>query len=118
MSCWLCGHEKDNAHHLGCARIAHPDLTESQAARAGLIAAPRGKEPAIKDKTEVLKEGSMTTVPQGPEGNEDDDEDFPPAEGGETVEQCEYDDCDNPKKSNHPRAKYCVTHSDPKNRKE
>lgn len=41
-----------------------------------------------------------------------------PAALGETVEQCEYGECGNPKYSSHPRVKFCETHRDPKNRKE
>jgi hypothetical protein len=53
----------------------------------------------------------MTTVPE-------DDGDEPPAKGGETVEQCEFEGCESPKYSTSPRAKYCAGHKDPKNRKE
>lgn len=111
MTCWLCGNEKDGSHHLGCARIALPDLTQAEAAEIGLSAKPPVKERPVKTKTEVLKPGSMTTVPE-----EGDDEKA--AEGGETVGQCEYDGCTNMKFSASPRAKYCEEHRDPKNRKE
>ena len=111
MSCWLCGHEKKDAHHLGCARIVLPDLTEAQAMGMGLIGRPKGKVEPPAPKVEVLKPGSMTTVPE-------DEEDETPAKGGETVEQCEYDGCTNPKFSASARAKYCAVHRDPKNRKE
>jgi hypothetical protein len=110
VSCWLCGHEKDKAHHLGCARIANPDLTPSDAQGAGLIAAPKEKKRAPQPKVEVLKEGTMTTEPVG--------EDEPVQEPEESVATCGYPGCDNPKKSDHPRTKYCEEHSDPKNRKE
>lgn len=98
MSCFLCGREKAGSHHLGCAVIAHPSLTPAQAVAAGLLAAPvvADEKPEI---VEVLKEGSMTTVPQA-------------------NAQCEFGDCDNPKYSDSSRAKYCEDHRDPKNRKE
>lgn len=111
MSCWLCGHEEKGRHHLGCARQANPVLTIDMAVEAGLIAMPAGAEKTEPDKVEVLKDGSMTTVPE-------DNGDEPPARGGETVEGCEFAGCDNPKYSTSPRAKYCAEHKDPKNRKE
>lgn len=104
MSCWLCGNEKDNAHHLGCMRIAVPDLTPEVAIEAGLMPAPKGEKKPPKPKTEVLKDGSMTTVPVDEEPEE--------------ASTCEYDGCTNPKFSDSPRAKYCEEHRDPKNRKE
>lgn len=111
MSCFLCGHEEENRHHLGCARIARPDLTVKVAQAEGLIATPKAKEEAPEPKVEVLKPGSMTTVPE-------DDGDEPPAKGGETVEACDFEGCDNPKYSSSPRAKWCDEHKDPKSRKE
>lgn len=108
MSCSLCGHEEEGRHHLGCVRITHPDVTDKVLREAGLLA-PLPSEPKAKpDKVEVLREGSMTTEPV--------EEDEPPAEGGETVEQCEVEGCDNPKYSASARAKYCADHKDPKNR--
>lgn len=96
MSCYLCGHEE--THHLGCVRGVHPGLSESDLVRLGLMAAP-AKEVVAPEYVEVLKEGSMTTVPQ-------------------TVAGCEFEGCDNPKYSDHARVKYCEEHRDPKNRKE
>lgn len=97
MSCFLCGHEEARSHHLGCLRAVHPDLTKEMAAKAGLIA-PFVVKKVAPDKVEVLKEGTMTTVP--------------------VDTACEVEDCDNPKYSDHPRVKYCEDHKDPKNRKE
>jgi len=108
MACWLCGHEEEGRHHLGCARIMVPDLTPQQAAKAGWIMAPELEKDPEPAQVEVLKEGSMTTVPE---------EDIP-AQGGETVGQCEVEGCENPKYSSSARAKYCADHKDPKNRKE
>lgn len=99
MSCFLCGREKKGSHHLGCPRIAYPDLTKAQAIKAGLLAAPAevDEEPEV---VEVLKENSMTTVPEA------------------STQACEVKGCDNPKYSDSPRTKYCEEHRDPKNRKE
>lgn len=108
MSCSLCGHEEEKRHHLGCARIANPGISDHVLREAGLLAPLRAKAQAPESVVEVLKEGSMTTVPE---------EDVP-AGPGETVEQCDFDGCDNPRKSAHARAKWCETHSDPKNRKD
>ncbi len=74
----------------------------------GLIGPRKGIKKYEPDKTEVLVPGSMTTVP----------EEDAPAESGETVGQCEHAGCESPKFSASPRAKYCATHKDPKNRKE
>lgn len=93
---------------MGCARAAIPALTVDQAVGMGLMAMPEGAEPPPIPRTEVLKPGTMQTVPE---------EDIP-AGPGETVEQCEFPDCDNPKYSTSPRAKWCAGHKDPKNRKE
>lgn len=106
MSCWLCGHEKNNAHHLGCARIYRPNLTQDEAVEEGLLPAPQEEEKAPEPHVEVLKEGTMTTVP------EEKDEDEP------DVAECEVEGCHNPKYSDSPRTKYCEEHKDPKNRKE
>ncbi len=111
MSCWLCGHESKRSHHLGCLRLALPSLTVDQAVEAGLMAAPKGADAPASPRVEVLKPGSMTTVPA-------DTGEEPPATGGETVGQCEFSGCDNPKYSASPRAKWCEGHKDPKNRKE
>jgi hypothetical protein len=77
------------------------------------MAAPPEEEKAPKPNTEILKDGSMTTVPE-----DEDNGDEEPAKGGETVEKCEFDGCTKPKYSTSPRAKYCAEHKDPKNRKE
>jgi len=107
VSCWLCGNEKNNTHHLGCMRVLVPDLTLHRAVELGLVAAPADFELPPEPNTEVLKEGSMTTVP------------LEEAEGdGTVVGVCEYGDCENLKFSDSPRAKYCEEHRDPKNRKE
>lgn len=98
MSCYLCGHE--STHNLGCVLAAHPDLSRADLIRLGFMAVP-ADEVTQPEHVEVLKEGSMTTVPEG-----------------ETVGQCEFEGCDNPKYSNHSRVKFCETHRDPKNRKE
>lgn len=111
MSCWLCGHDKKDAHHLGCARIYRPNLTIDEAVGEGLLAAPPEAEKAPKPNTEVLKEGTMTTVP------EDDDEPDKDEQKSD-VGECEFKDCHNPKYSDSPRTKYCEEHKDPKNRKE
>lgn len=96
MSCYLCGHE--STHNLGCVLASHPDLTPNDLFRLGFMPAPKVLvEP--EERVEVLKEGSMTTVPQAVAG-------------------CEFGDCDNPKYSDHPRVKFCEEHRDPKNRKE
>jgi len=105
--CFLCGCES-GSHHLGCAAAVLPDLTPEAALRLGLIGPPKKILKHEPDVVEVLKEGSMTTVPE---------EDVP-AGPGETVGQCDFDGCDNPRKSAHARAKWCETHSDPKNRKD
>lgn len=96
MSCYLCGSE--GGHHLGCFRVEIPTLTREQAVQRGLIAPPPGYKAPEPDKVEVLKEGTMTTVP--------------------VDTSCEHEGCDNPKYSDHPRVKYCEDHKDPKNRKE
>jgi hypothetical protein len=97
VSCFLCGREGKDSHHLGCPKIGWPTLTKEQAVEAGLL--PR---PVVKEKkpevVEVLKEGSMTTEP--------------------VSTACEFEGCDNPKYSDHARAKFCEEHRDPKNRKE
>lgn len=111
MACFLCGHEKKGSHHLGCVRIQFPELTKAQAAEAGLIAPMVVMAEPEPDVVEVLKPGTMTTEPPA----EDDDE---PAQGGETVGQCEVEGCENHKYSASARAKYCADHRDPKNRKE
>lgn len=111
MSCSLCGHEEEGRHHLGCVRIHHPDVSDKVLIEAGLLASPVPEKAAPEPEVEVLKEGSMTTVPED-SGTE------PPAEGGETVEPCEFPSCDNPKYSASARAKWCEAHKDPKNRKE
>lgn len=97
MSCFLCGHEKEGSHHLGCQKIIEPGLTKGQAQLLGLMPTPKVTE-APQSRTEVLKEGSMTTVP--------------------VDTTCGHEGCDNPKYSDHPRVKYCEDHKDPKNRKE
>ncbi len=97
MSCWLCGHESETSHHLGCVRALNPGLKPWQAAEEGLIPPPELPEDPIPDEVEVLREGSMTTVKPG---------------------TCAFPQCDKPKKSDHPRVKYCEVHADPKNRKE
>jgi hypothetical protein len=106
VSCFLCGHEKDGSHHLGCARIFRPNLTKEEAVNEGLLSGPKEKPKVRETKTEVYSEGSMTpkTVVETEAG---------PDEG-----TCEYDNCHNPKYSDHPRVKYCEEHKDPKNRKE
>ena len=111
MSCWLCGHEKEKSHHLGCARIALPELEKWQAVEMGLLAPSDELKPAAPDVVEVLKPGTMSTEPV-------DNGDETPAKGGETVGQCEFAGCDNPKYSASHRAKWCEAHRDPKNRKE
>lgn len=108
MSCFLCGHEEEDRHHLGCARISRPNLTRKVAEEEGLIAPESKPDGPPKPKTEVLKEGTMTTVP------EEDVEDEEVLE----VSTCEYEGCDNPKYSDSPRAKWCEDHKDPKSRKE
>lgn len=98
MSCYLCGHE--STHYLGCVRAVRPDLSQADLVKLGFMPAPPvAEEP--DERVEVLKPGSMTTVPEG-----------------ETVSQCEFGDCENPKYSNHSRVKFCEEHRDPKNRKE
>ncbi len=104
MSCWLCGNEKKDSHHLGCMRIAVPSLTRKVAIEAGLLAPDPTAKEAAPSKVEVLKEGSMTTVPE--------------EEAEVEVSTCDYDGCPNKKYSDHPRVKYCEEHKDPKNRKE
>lgn len=96
MSCYLCGHEE--THNLGCVLGAHPELTPKDLVRLGFMAAPVEVE-APSEHVEVLKEGSMTTVP-------------------EDAATCEFGDCQNAKYSNHSRVKFCEEHRDPKNRKE
>lgn len=104
MSCFLCGHEKDGSHHLGCVAILKPDLTMGEAAVLGLIAPPDEPEEPAESVVEVVVEGKTDSVPVHAEMV--------------TVGQCELDECDNPKYSDHPRVKYCEAHKDPKNRKE
>ena len=104
--CFLCGN--DEGHYLGCAAAVLPGLTREAAYELGLIGPPKKIKSYAPDEVEILRPGSMTTVPE---------EDVP-AEPGETVGQCEFVGCGNPKKSAHARAKWCETHSDPKNRKE
>lgn len=103
MSCWLCGNEDEGRHHLGCARVDNPGLTEEEAADKGLLPAPQAPAEAEPDKVEVLKEGTMTTEP---------------VDSDTSVATCEVEGCDNPKYSDSPRTKYCEDHRDPKNRKE
>lgn len=110
MNCYLCGRD-EGRHHLGCALIESPGLTEDEAIEKGLLPPKAAPEPRGRERAEILKPGSMTTVPE-------DDGGEPPAKGGETVEGCEFAGCDNPKYSTSPRAKYCAEHKDPKNRKE
>lgn len=98
MSCFLCGHDEEGRHHLGCMRPVVPHLTEGMAVEMGLLPRPRGKEVPVPAQVEVLVEGSMTTVP--------------------VSNSCGFEGCDNPKFSDSPRAKYCEEHRDPKNRKE
>lgn len=76
-----------------------PGLNEKSAYDLGLIGPPRGIKAFVPDKVEVLREGSMTTVPE------------------DEADACTFGDCDNPR-IDHPRAKYCEAHKDPKNRKE
>ena len=102
--CFLCGN--DQGHHLGC--VAALGVTEAGARAAGLLPRAKGAKAVPEPIVEVLVPGSMTTVPA----------DEAPAGVGETVGQCEHGDCDNPKYSASPRAKYCADHKDPKNRKE
>jgi len=102
VSCSLCGHEEEKRHHLGCARIANPGISDHVLREAGLLAPLRAKAQTPESVVEVLKEGSMTTVP----------------EGEVEVSICDFDGCDNPKYSDSPRAKYCEGHKDPKNRKD
>lgn len=97
MSCFLCGREGVNSHHLGCAKIYYPNLTKDQAVQAGLLAAPTKKAPVV-EHVEVLREGSMQT--------------------DVVSTTCQFGECDNPKYSDHPRVKFCEEHRDPKNRKE
>lgn len=97
MSCFLCGHETTGSHHLNCPRIAHPDMEPWRAIELGLLPRPEAEE-VPREYVEVLKEGSMTTVP--------------------VDNSCEHGSCDNPKYSDHPRVKFCEDHRDPKNRKE
>lgn len=111
MSCWLCGHEKNDAHHLGCARIYRPNLTKQEAVDEGLMQAPAEEDKAPEPNTEVLKEGTMTTVPEEKEKGEKEDD-------KSEIAECEVKDCHNPKYSDSPRTKYCEEHKDPKNRKE
>lgn len=106
MNCWLCGHET-GGHHMGCMRAAWPALTVDMAVEMGLMEMPKGAEVPAEPKVEVLKEGTMQTVPETRE-----------PDGGTDVSVCEFGDCDNPKYSDSPRAKYCEEHKDPKNRKE
>ena len=80
------------------ARI--PGLTKAAARAAGLLPQlpkPVGFEPTVE---EVVVEGKTDSVPVA------------------AVGACEHGECDNPKKSNHPRVKYCEQHADPKSRKE
>lgn len=98
MSCWLCGHEEEARHHLGCARVDYPDLERWQAFEAGLIGPSNDIKEIEPDRVEILREGSMETVP--------------------VSNTCEFGSCDNPKYSDSPRTKYCDDHRDPKNRKE
>lgn len=104
--CFLCGN--DQGHHLGCMVALVPSLAEDAAREAGLLPPAPRPSGAPEPVVEVLREGTMTTVP----------EEEIPAKGGGTVEQCEHDDCENPKYSASARAKYCAEHRDPKNRKE
>lgn len=98
MSCFLCGHEDKNSHHLGCMVAATPSLTPEMAVRLGFMAPPPGEVVVPEPIVEVLREGTLSTVP--------------------VASGCEFGDCDNPKYSDSPRAKYCEDHKDPKNRKE
>jgi hypothetical protein len=102
----MCG--SDQGHHLGCAVASVPGLTPAAARAAGLLPAAKVALGPPEPLVEVLLPGSMTTVPE---------EDLP-AKGGETVEQCEFGECESPRFSSSPRAKYCTVHKDPKNRKE
>ena len=95
MSCYLCGHEE--THHLGCVLGVRPDLTQADLIKLGFMPKPPEKE-SPPEHIEILKEGSMTTVPAS--------------------NSCEFTGCDNPKYSDHPRVKFCEEHRDPKNRKE
>lgn len=108
--CFLCGQEEP-AHHLGCVKALKPDITMDEAVELGLY--PKAAREAVAQQTiaEVYHEGSMTpeVVVEDPEGD---------TAGTGEIEQCEFGDCENPKASNSPRAKYCAEHKDPKNRKE
>lgn len=113
MTCFLCGRE-DGYHHLGCAVGAEPELTESEAIERHLLPpkpAVQAEEPSV---VEVLKEGSMTTVPVEEEVEEI--EEIPLED--KTSDMCEFATCNNPKWSSDPRAKWCEEHRDPKSRKE
>lgn len=96
MSCYLCGHEE--THHLGCVRAIRPDFSPDDLIKLGFMPAP-SEELEVVERVEVLKPGSMTTVPAD-------------------AAECEFGECNNPKYSDHPRVKFCEEHRDPKNRKE
>lgn len=125
MSCTLCGREAEGdrqSHYMGCARIAEPELTDAEAIDRGLLAVQEDPEPPTENR-EILKEGSMTTVPEdetwdGKEYNPAESGDDSEEEGNADIPDCEYPECSNPKASDHPRAKWCEHHKDPKNRKE
>lgn len=113
MTCWLCGHEDEGRHHLGCYRASNPNLTQEVAVELGLLPRPTPDKEPEPDKVEILKEGSMTTVLADETGHTEGVATIAPGDDG-----CEYEDCEEPKYSDHPRVKYCEVHKDPKNRKE
>lgn len=122
MTCSLCGREREGdfqPHWIGCKRLEEPALTDEEAQERGLLA--REPEEVIPEpNTEILKPGSMTTVPVEETGHTEGvaNIDLEDEGGNDNLENCEYPDCTKPKYSDHPRVKYCEEHRDPKNRKE
>lgn len=103
MSCSLCGHEEEKRHHLGCVRIHNPDVSDKVLREVGLLPQEKPAKEPVADKVEVLRDGSMTTVPEGEDS---------------AFGVCDFTGCDNPKYSASARAKWCDVHKDPNTRKE
>ena len=124
MACTLCGREQEDgqaqSHWIGCARGAEPDLSDEEAYERGLLYKEPEPVPQAVEM-ELLKEGSMTTVPVDGDWHEDEfqpDEDESPEDGDNQPGLCEYPGCTNRKYNTHGRTKFCEFHKNPKNRKE